>query len=405
MRILHVVPRYPPSIGGSEVWAAGLARWQRAQGHEVDVLTLRAVQDDELWGEGPVLPAPVAVGSADSDRGVRVRRFPHRRLGPGARWLLWRLRLSSLSHCHSPALYGVLLREARAVDIIHAHTVPGPHLCTCWLSARAARKPLVLTPHFHAGDPVHEQAPYRWLLRHADAVFAVSSAETSALAARKVPPDRIVTTSNAIDTPTLVDSTRAKAVVRGALSVPAHASLVTFLGRKVASKGVELLLQAMTLSTRRPPPVLALAGPATAWYRALGDRIRGDNIRDLPPLPEAAKFDLLAASDLLVLPSKSEAFGIVLLEAWAAGTPVLGADIPPVREVIGDGGLTFRPDDAADLAARIDQMLASPDEARAMAERGGRKIRAQYTWERVGSTVMTGYTLAASRRARCRATP
>ena len=70
-------------------------------------------------------------------------------------------------------------------------------------------------------------------------------------------------------------------------------------------------------------------------------------------------------------------------------------DIPPVREVIGDAGRTFRPDDAVDLAVRIDELLAAPEKARAMAERGRQRINDLYTWEHVGSSVMNGYALAA----------
>ena len=81
MRILHVIHRYPPAIGGGEFWCAGLARWQAAQGHRVRVATLRAVDDDELWGEavwGPdlddVQPRAVAVGRHDLQDGVEVLR-------------------------------------------------------------------------------------------------------------------------------------------------------------------------------------------------------------------------------------------------------------------------------------------------------------------------------------------
>src|SRR5437762_804444 len=83
VRILHVIHRYPPALGGGELWCAGLAAWQAAQGHEVDVLTLRATGDDELWGPDlwsgpddapPRAPRALALGRFDRRDGVAIRR-------------------------------------------------------------------------------------------------------------------------------------------------------------------------------------------------------------------------------------------------------------------------------------------------------------------------------------------
>jgi glycosyltransferase involved in cell wall biosynthesis len=111
----------------------------------------------------------------------------------------------------------------------------------------------------------------------------------------------------------------------------------------------------------------------------------------LPVLTETAKASLVAASDLLVLPSRHEAFGTVFLEAWALGTPVVGADIPSVREVLGAGGLVFRPDDAGDMAARIDEALGDPGRRRALAARGREQVLGRHTWDRVGAAVRDAY--------------
>ena len=90
-------------------------------------------------------------------------------------------------------------------------------------------------------------------------------------------------------------------------------------------------------------------------------------------------------------PSRHEAFGIVFLEAWAVGTPVLGADIPALREVIGGAGALFRAEDADHLARSIDEVLADPEHARRLVERGRQRIRALHTWDQVGPAVMAAY--------------
>jgi glycosyltransferase involved in cell wall biosynthesis len=106
------------------------------------------------------------------------------------------------------------------------------------------------------------------------------------------------------------------------------------------------------------------------------------------------KVQLLHAADVLVLPSAFEAFGIVFLEAWICGTPVIGAARGAMPSVIGDAGLTFAHGDPADLARAIEAILADPARARAMADRGRAKVEARYTWARIAATVREAYRAA-----------
>jgi glycosyltransferase involved in cell wall biosynthesis len=384
VRVLHVVQRYPPAIGGAETWCAGLARWQAAQGYAVEVLTLRAIHDDELWGDRDPRPLPTAVGRTDHEDGVHVSRcVPARPVGPAFQRVLDLVGLPTFTRTNSPELYGRLLRRIPRVDIVHAHAIPGPHAFAAWLGSRLARRPFVLVPHFHAGQAQHEQRAVRALLRR--------------LVARGVAPSRITRASNAIDVAALPRPAAALGEVRAALHVPGGSPLVAFVGRKHRTKDLDVLLAAIPLVQHRPTPILALAGPSTGWFEELKRRVPLDRVRDLPSLSEAAKMALLAAADVLVLPSRAEAFGIVFLEAWAAGTPVLGADIPTVREVIGDGGLTFRAGDPVDLAARIDELLAGMRSADLVA-RGRARVTALHTWPGVGRAVHAAYVRAAANR-------
>ena len=398
MRILHVVQRYPPAIGGAETWCAGLGRWQAAQGHGVEVLTLRAIHDDELWGDRDPRPLPTAVGVSDDDHGVQVSRCAVARpVGPAFQRLLDLAGLPTFTRTNSPELYGLLFRRIRRADLVHAHAIPGPHAFAAWIASRLARRPFVLVPYFHAGQPQHEQRAVRALLRRADAVIAVTEAEEKALVARGVAASRITRASTALDPAALPRPTAAPDDVRAALRVPAGSPLLAFVGRKHRTKDLDVLLAAMPLVRHRPTPVLALAGPSTSWFEDLKRRVSLEHVRDLPAVSEGAKIALLAAADVLVLPSREEAFGMVFLEAWAAGTPVLGADIPTVREVIGDGGLTFRAGDVADLAARLDELLAGTRSEELVA-RGRARVTALHTWPRVGRAVHTAYARAAANR-------
>jgi len=394
VKILHVVQRYPPAIGGGESWCAGVARWQASAGHEVHVLCLRAVRDDDLWGDGPLEPGATAVGRADSEDGVTIERCAVAR--PAHRStarLLARAGLPTFARTHSTEFYGVLVRRARAAHCVHAHAVPGPHVFAAWLAARLARRPYVLTPHFHAGDSEHEAPALRWLLRHADRVVPITAAEVDGLQARGVARDRITCASNAFSPSTGRPPVWSRDAVRAALAVPAGAPLLCCIGRKASTKGLDVLLRALPAIRHRPAPVLALAGPGTGWFRDLLRSTPSDHVRNLAPLPEDAKQALLAAADVVVLPSRFEAFGSVILESWAAGSPVIGADVPTVREVLGDAGVTFRAGDDLDLAARIDELLDAPETGRRLIERGRARLPL-HTWDRVGAAVMAAYVTA-----------
>ena len=126
MRILHVIHRYAPAIGGSETWCAGLAHWQVAHGHTVTVLTHRAVEEAELWTRAPA-PSCIALGTDDRIAGVRVHRVPVEHPTPIFTRLLGRFGLWAWTGALSSPLAGFAYALAREHDVVHAHTIPLAH--------------------------------------------------------------------------------------------------------------------------------------------------------------------------------------------------------------------------------------------------------------------------------------
>ena len=168
--------------------------------------------------------------------------------------------------------------------------------------------------------------------------------------------------------------------------------VVGFVGRQDTAKGVPTLIEAMhTVWRRFPDAVLLLAGqtahrePAvTKLLAALSnaDRARVVQIDDFADKDGPSIMD---ACDVLALPSAEESFGLVMIEAWMCGKPVIGADIASTRCIIDSGvnGWTAKPYDEESLADRILDLLANPARRLSFGDRGRAKALARYTWDRV----------------------
>ena len=399
MRLLHVTHQYRPAIGGSERYMADLSEELVRRGHLVDVATTRA---RSFWTWRTELPA------FERLNGVNVYRF--RSLRRGA--LTWhvldfgygRYRRTGRRRYEpfillgngplAPGLAWHILRHGRRYDLIHIQTLPYTHVVYAYLCARTTGRPVVVTPHLHVEDPeTFDVEAFNAVLRGADLVIAVSEREVAYLTARGVPSERILVAGNGVrlgELPTL--DPRA---CRARLGLPHDAFVLLFLGRKVAYKGLQTVLAAFArLQARYPSLHLVSAGPSTVHSQALA-REYGDLPRwvDLDAVDDGQKLDLLNACDVLLLPSTAEAFGIVFLEAWAVGKPVIGAHAGAIPYVIEDGydGLLVAPGDAAELATAIERLITCPELRRWLAANGQAKVRQHYTVERIADRVEAGY--------------
>jgi glycosyltransferase involved in cell wall biosynthesis len=116
-------------------------------------------------------------------------------------------------------------------------------------------------------------------------------------------------------------------------------------------------------------------------------------IRRMGVVSGQLKQDMLAATDLFVLPSRVDSFGIVYLEAWAYGIPVIGCDAGGVPAVIDDGqnGLLVKFGDQAALALAIERLLADADLRQAMGQQGRVKVETRRTWDQIFQGLQTVY--------------
>ncbi len=178
-----------------------------------------------------------------------------------------------------------------------------------------------------------------------------------------------------------------------------------FVGRLERRKGIDTLLEALVAVCPRVPRLVAtivgddsLPGAGGATYRAAFEagpgRELGDRVRFAGRVPDSELTGYYAGCDLLVVPSRYESFGLVLLEGMMMGKPVIAGDAGGMRFIVEDGenGCRFPPGDVAALAAAVER-LATSAELRARLGRRSREIyEERYTADRMAERTLAVYS-------------
>ncbi|HEX6249274.1 MAG TPA: glycosyltransferase family 4 protein [Nocardioidaceae bacterium] len=171
---------------------------------------------------------------------------------------------------------------------------------------------------------------------------------------------------------------------------------IAFVGRiDEPRKGLPLLLEAFPAIAAEYPGtrLLVVGGGDVGAARRRVPRALADDVVFLGRTTDAEKASALRTADLYVAPNTGgESFGIVLIEAMAAGTPVLASDIPAFRRVLGDGayGTIFRNEDVADLADKAIAILGDGAQLDALREAATRAV-ARYDWSAVAARIVQVY--------------
>jgi D-inositol-3-phosphate glycosyltransferase len=230
--------------------------------------------------------------------------------------------------------------------------------------------------------------------RCADLLVVSTEAEGDELRrAYHVPRDRIAVVAPGVDLDAFRPQPRAGA--REQVGRPDD-RLFVFAGRLEPLKGVDVALRALALLGDRHPSarLLVLGDDSGAGERArlrrLADELGlGDRVEFLGSVPQQRLATYYAAAEACLMPSYSESFGLVGLEAQACGTPVIASNVDGLASVVRDGVTGFlvdghRPDDYAERMGRI---LDSPRLAVDLGEHGSRQARA-FSWERTADRLL-----------------
>lgn len=371
MRVLHIYKGYPPILGGIEGHVATVARGQARRGHQVTVLTTR----------------PGGLGTRTTiEDGVEVIRA-------GAP-------MTARSTPLAPTLATSFLRARRQVDVVHVHLPFPPGEL---LGLLPGRKPILIAS-YHS-DIVKQRwigalwRPWqRRLLVRADRVLVASHAYR-ARSRQLVAPARTAIVPYGIDLQRFEPDTEPTRAAAARWRERFAGPIVLFVGRLRYYKGIEHLIDAASRIADAQVLIVgsgpegerlrrrAAAGSAASRIHFLGD-ISDD---ELPAL--------YAAADVFVLPSTqpSEAFGIVLVEAMAAGTPVISTEIGTgTSEINVDGhtGIVVPRADSEALARAIDDVLQDADRRRALGEAAREHARAHFDQESMIDRIIDHYRRA-----------
>jgi glycosyltransferase involved in cell wall biosynthesis len=397
MRMVHVIQRYPPAVGGSETWCREVCRYLAQKGHRIRVLTLNINREEEFSREPFDQERTIAFGRMMLDHGVWVRRYRRSLPIPVISFFVYRLLFNKLFNFyfagpHSVEMYGRMWREIRAADVVFLHTLPYSHNYIAFALARLLGKKTIIIPHFHPNHPHYERKSHYWLLTSCDAVITVSDFEKRYLESRSVPTNKLFVTGNAIHPeeffPEDLEGFKARLQVKYSLN--SDDRLIVFIGRKTKYKGVGHLIHAVKDLMGRLSIRLFLVGPAFEWYHDLYNTLSVEEktrIIEMGVLSHQEKVNLLHLSDLLVLPSQYEAFGIVFLEAWICGTPVLGTTEGAIPTVVGEEGFLCPFGDEQSLKETIIEALRDKERLKKMGAKGKAKVMERYTWGRIGAQV------------------
>lgn len=357
MHILHLYKDYHPVLGGIENHLRVLAEGLAARGHRVTVLATNTSQQDSVLRQGnltvikagrllhlastPLSPRMLLYARRIADADLVHLQFPY---PPGD--------LAALAVPHRPPL--VISYQS---DIVRQRMLLRAYRPLLRRTLARAAQIIASSPAYIASSP--------WLRPHAERCTVIPLS---------VDPARFATPDPA-----------AVAELRAQHPGP----LLLFVGRLRYYKGLHFLLEALPL-LRRPARLLIVGiGPEEARLRAQ-TRSAGlaDRVHFLGEVSDADLPAVYAAADVFTLPShlRAEAFGIVQLEAQAAGLPVVCTELGTGTSYItrhGSTGLVTPPADPAALARAIDLLLANPDLARRMGAAGQARATQEFSHTRM----------------------
>ena len=297
-------------------------------------------------------------------------------------------------------------------DLIHSH-----YWLSGWIGRMARERwdvPLIHSFHTlgrvknrsladgEAPEPPHRIAGEERVIQEADAILAPTVGEAAELVSLYgAAPERVRVVAPGVETELFAPGDREAA--KAALGL-AGRPVVLFVGRLQPLKSPDLAVRALASLVRARPDLadttLVVVGGPSGRSGLTAERLHelaamvgvGDSVLVVPPMPQADLVGLYRAADVVLVPSRTESFGLVALEAESCGTPVVASDVGGLRIAVRDGvtGLLVPPDGPEGYARGLERLLVDPSLRQAMGAAGVRYAR-RYDWRQAAAGLIGVY--------------
>jgi glycosyltransferase involved in cell wall biosynthesis len=380
MNILQGCVRYPPAPGGAETVVKAYSEGLAAKGHNVEVITT------DLYTETPFvrkeMPSEVS--------GIPVSRHSAFTISGEAHYVL------------APGMIKSFL--SKKADIIHTHSYGYFQNHAGWIREKLQSTPWVITPHFHPSWSMWGGSKRRTLrdfydsiigkstMEAADLITCVSNHEKEVLVKEiGLNDDNIKIIYNGIhwdDWKKVPD----KKIFRDKYPQISD-KFVIFAGRLATNKGLTNLIEAMSLGDSNKFDLVVMGADMGLGKDldalALSHKVK---MHRLGHVDDDVYRSALATAEVLVLPSEYEAFGIVLLEAAAANTPVIGTRVGGIPEAMSENnnGLIVDYDNSIELSKAIFSILEDSNMAKEMGD-FGRGFSENFAWINIIDLIESEY--------------
>ena len=327
---IAMVGQFPPHVGGVGVHIHTLSKELVKQGHEVYVITYPHKNIEDIDGIHVI-----------GTKGLNI---------PGVRGLMFKKNAKK-------ALENLLEKED--IDIIHGHYLFPAGASAVEVGNEHGIKTYV-TAHGSDMFEVYKKQPLmrstiKNVLKKADVVFAVSNALKHEIIATGVTgiSDKTKICWNSVDIDKFSSRENDSFKQENKLT---DKPIVLFVGNLIKRKNVDSLLEAKKIANSDYYLVIVGDGPL---FKKLNKKVEEENIRDV--IFTGSRNDvenIIPSCDVLILPSFSESFGLVLIEALACGKPVIGSNVGGITEIINDDvGLLVNPNKVSSIASAIDKVI------------------------------------------------
>jgi len=376
MKIAMCSDWYYPKVGGIATHIKGLAKYLSRLGHEVQIITINTFGENI---DNPI--ANVVRLNGSTIPGIQV-------LSP-----------LDLKHVKQVILKGKF-------DIVHGHHAFTPVSLYSISLASKHGFPTVLTAHslgigYRHGVIWKTLKPVLYPMKRAfdraDKIIAVSKAVKQFMSHIVSRPEKIKVIPNGIDLEQFTYHSNNRKL-RREFNLPLDVPIILFVGRLSIRKGIHILVDAFKHVIKEFPEAKLLIAGKGFLKEYLRYKVKANNIVDkvefLGYISDEKLVKLYITSDIFVCPSIfAEAFGIVILEAMAAGKPVVATKVGGIPEIIDHevNGLLVEPNDAGELSNAIIRLLSDKKEMNKMGKNARKKVEEAYDWNKLVFRILEIY--------------